>query len=347
MNKTIRHIVLLTPGFAADENDSTTIPALQLYLKALKKELPDLKITIITFQFPYKTEGYKWNGCGVLPLNGQNKMLKRTFVWYKAQMVLKQLHKKSPIDILHSFWLGECAFIGDRFARKNQIKHIITLMGQDVLKPNAFSKLVPINSNNTVAVSKFQQSVFFDNYGFKSRVIEFGVNPDDFVYPTNKTIDFIGVGWLSSLKNYELFVDIVFELNKTNPLKAVLLGDGVQKKQLINRIALLGLEKVISLKGLVNYDEALALISQSKILLHPSRFESFGLVFAEALESRTMIVSKDVGCAFATKNWLKANTKEEMIKACSQLLATEFDETEKNPFTIKSTVKAYIELYHE
>jgi len=72
-----QHIVFLSPGFAQNEQDTTTIPAIQIYLKVLKQLHPELKITIIAFQFPFTTEKYKWFGCEVIPLNGRNLKSKK------------------------------------------------------------------------------------------------------------------------------------------------------------------------------------------------------------------------------------------------------------------------------
>ena len=44
------HIVILIPGFAADENDESCLPGLQSYPLSLKKIAPDKLITIIMFE---------------------------------------------------------------------------------------------------------------------------------------------------------------------------------------------------------------------------------------------------------------------------------------------------------
>ena len=107
------------------------------------------------------------------------------------------------------------------------------------------------------------------------------------------------------------------------------------------------MEKVILLKGLLPNEEALSLMRKSKILLHTSNFESFGLVFAEALQNKTMVVSKEIGCFFVTQNWIIAENKIDMIAACKKLLTIDFSENENNPLTIDKTVQAYLKIYNE
>lgn len=347
LNRTLNHIVFLTPGFAPNEQDTTTIPAMQVYLKALKNGLPETQITIIAFQYPYKKEVYNWNGCQVIALNGGNKIFQRIFIWQKAFQILKALHRKNPISILHSFWLGECAFVGHWFSKRNQLKHLVTLMGQDALKRNGYTRILPIKKMQLVALSHFQEQIFYKNYNTQTTLIPWGINLEDFSHSTEKNIDIIGVGSLTSLKNYELFIDAIYELNQKKPIKAIIIGDGIQKELLQKKIVTLGLEKVIVLKGLLSHNETLSLIAKSKILLHTSNYESFGLVFAEALQSKTRIVSKKIGGAFDSQNWAIAENKTEMIAACEKFLLTTFAENEENPFTIDKTVQAYLKIYHE
>jgi len=119
------HIVFLTPGFAESETDSTTIPALQVFLKNIRKAVPNSEMRLIAFQFPFKKKKYDWNGIQIVPLNGRNNTFKKPFVWWKALKLLKKIHKESPIDCIQSFWIGECSHIGNKFS--NKIKSNILL----------------------------------------------------------------------------------------------------------------------------------------------------------------------------------------------------------------------------
>lgn len=347
MNSTIKHIVFLTPGFAQNEQDTTTIPAIQLYIKALKKHQPELKITVISFQFPFTNEKYKWFGCEVIPLNGRNSKLKRIFIWKKVFTILNFLNKENPISILHSFWLGECALIGNMFSKKHSLKHVCTLMGQDVLKNNYYLKVLPIQKMKLICVSDFQRKQLYNSPILQIKVIPWGIYSADFSNEITKSIDIIGVGSLISLKNYDLFIEVVSEINKIIPIKAVLIGSGIQKEYLEKKIKKLQLENTISLTGLLSYQETLNFISQSKILLHTSNYESFGMVFAEALQSKTSIVSKEVGCAFVSKNWRLCSSKQELIAGCIEALSIPFLENFKNPFVIEKTVENYLNIYNE
>lgn len=347
MKNTLKHIVFLTPGFARNEQDTTTIPALQEYIFALKKEQPELKITIITFQFPFTKSSYDWHNCNIIPLNGKNKKWKKILIWNSAFQLLKKLNKKQPISIIHSFWLGECAFVGNLFSNKFNIKHICTLMGQDVKKKNFYLKLLPLQNMNLICLSTFQKQYLLENDSLQPKIIPWGITKTKFLPSTQKTIDIIGVGSLIPVKNYELFIDIVFEIHKTLPLKVVLLGDGKDKEKLQKKIKQLQLENAITLTGKLSYNKTLEYISKAKVLLHTSHFESFGMIFPEALESKTLIVSKNVGCAFPSENWFITETIEEMILACKKGLISSFSNNCENPFLIEKTVENYLKVYNE
>ena len=54
-----KHILFLTPGFPADENDFFCIPPLQEFLVKFRSIFPSSKISVISFQYPYHN---KWEG---------------------------------------------------------------------------------------------------------------------------------------------------------------------------------------------------------------------------------------------------------------------------------------------
>jgi glycosyltransferase involved in cell wall biosynthesis len=160
-----------------------------------------------------------------------------------------------------------------------------------------------------------------------------------------KTIDFIGVGSLIPIKNYSLFVEVIYELNKTNPVSAVIIGEGVEFDLLAQKIKDLNPDpsgqNEIKLLGLLNNEQVLNYLAQSKILLHTSNHEGFGMVFAEALQQEVMVVSTPVGSIFESPNVMLANNKSDLIKACQTMLTKTYNQQFPNPFDIEKTVEDY------
>lgn len=348
MTNTPRHIVLLTPGFPENEKDTTTIPALQIYIKVLSEMQPRFNIQIITFQYPFTSNNYRWNGLYVFPLNGNNSKLKKIFVWQKAKQLLRKLHQKIPIDYIHSFWIGECSFIGEKFARKHNIKHLITAMGQDVLKPNKYVKSHYKSDSKIITLSKRHSKFLKQNFDINSQIIPWGISLKEFPEIQKTTIDVLGVGSLNTVKNYIVFMEVISNLIKSYPkLKVEIIGEGKENNTLQKIIQSEGIEKNITLHGKLTREHVLLKMARSNILLHSSTFESFGLVFSEALFSGMHIVSYNVGVAITISKWKICKNQLDMIAQCSTLLKENQIEKQRvllHP--VVETLNSYLKLYN-
>jgi len=343
------HIVFLTPWFAESEQDSISIPALQVYLKSLRKVLPDCRMTLISFQYPFTVQSYIWHGIDIIPLNGGTKRLKKPFIWNIALRKLKKLHAKQPITAVHSFWIGECSRIGVRFAKKYGITHVNTVMGQDAKLGNPYTKSLSKSNTKIVTLSKNHQQILTDNYGINSIVIPWFIDIDEYPEIQENAVDILGVGSLISIKNYELFIDVISDLVKKQPqLTVEILGGGPHQKQLEKLILKTHLKNNIKLLGKIHRDKVLQKMATARLLLHTSSYESFGYVFIEALYSGMHVVSKDVGFVADIPEWYVANTQIELAKACHDFLTITARRKKRILLSSeKESVNAYLRLYHE
>jgi glycosyltransferase involved in cell wall biosynthesis len=348
MDKTEGHIVFLTPGFPENEQDSTTIPALQVYLKTLRKTLTDICMTVITFQFPFSKKSYDWNGIQVIPLNGKNNRLKKLLIWNRALIKLQELNKKKKITVLHSFWISEASFIAQKFAKKYGIRNIVTVMGQDALRRNFYSKYL-INSNcKIVSLSQNQHDLILKKLKLKSQIIPWILDHESFPELLNTKINILAVGSLIKLKNYPKFIEIILVLVKEFPnLKVQIIGGGNQEPSLRNTISQKKLDNNIVLTGKLSRKKVYQKMSQSGILLHTSLYESFGYVFAEALYSGMHVVSFNVGIAKSFPSWKVCSNDTEMINHLSYLINE--NQIERKRFLLnkkEDTLNPYLKLYH-
>ncbi len=348
MESTNLHIVFLTPGFAESEADSTTIPALQVFLKSIRTALPNAKLSLLAFQFPFTKKTYDWHGIEVIPLNGQNKRLRKLRTWRKATKTLKKLHKTQKIDTIHSFWIGECARIGQKFADRYKLNHLVTVMGQDATIKNSHGVYLKDANTNIVTLSENHQQALQANYELNSTIIPWHLNVSEFPALQKNTIDILGVGSLNTIKNYGDFVDVISTLAKTHKnLNVTIIGDGDERPKIEKKIQNLQLENTITLLGHLPRAQVLEKMAISKILLHTSMYESFGFVFLEALYSGMHIVSHNVGLAKASRNWAVCEHKTDLIEACKHLLSQE--NLPKARVAVSSeteTINAYLSLYH-
>ena len=271
--KSTKHIVIITPGFPADENDFLTIPPLQEFLKSFKSHFPLSKITVLAFQYPYQIKKYNWNGIKVISFAGKNKSVTKPMLWRRIIKEAKIINEEEPFTVIHSLWLGECAMIGNILAKKFNCKHVCTLMGQDVKSSNKYLGLLKNKNITIVALSKNQSDQFFKLTNRNAdEIIHWGID-DVPVSNCERDVDLLAVGSLIPLKNYLLFIKLVGKITQKNPdIKCILAGTGPEELILKQLAKENGVEKNIKFTGILNRSEIFKLMRRSKIFIHPSKF---------------------------------------------------------------------------
>jgi glycosyltransferase involved in cell wall biosynthesis len=324
MSKTL---VILTPGFPKDEADTACITPLQLFVKAVKETHPLLNVIVLAFHYPFTAAQYHWHDIEVIALGGKDTGgLKRRLTWVKAWSVLKGLrHKYGKLQLL-SFWFGECAYVGQMFAKKNRLEHYCWILGQDAKAGNRYVNKVNPEGRNLIALSDFIAREFNKNYGIlPEHVIPVGVDPS--LFPRDaplREIDIIGVGSLIPLKQYTLFVDVVASLKKSFPnIKTMICGNGPEIEMLHKKIISLSLQDNIILTGELPNEMVLNIMSRSKILLHPSAYEGFGLVCLEALCAGAKVISFVRPMNANIENWYTVDDEQDVIKLAADILGNE------------------------
>lgn len=344
------HIVYISPGFALDEEDGYCMPYFQNLLSALKRQCPQLRISVIALQYPYHNKPYQWKGISIYPCGGDNiRFPKRLRVWQQAKRYFKHLHQEQPVDYLHSFWLSECALLGNRWGKKWKIPHLVSLMGQDALPTNRYQQWIDQSFPTLIAVSNYQAKTFQETTGREvAEIIPHGHDLDNEVHPfaEDRDIDILGVGSLIPLKQYDWFIDAVALAQKKHPrIKAVVLGEGPEQKRLEARVAELGLQKHLQFKGLVNRKEVLEHLGRARVLAHPSAYEAYGFVFAEALWQGARVVSQAVGIAHPLPKWQLVDSKQDFVQAVSNALEEDVDISRVSLDSAKETAQKYWNHY--
>lgn len=343
MNESRKHIVLITPGFAKNEEDTTCIPPLQLYAKTLaKNELCD--VSIVALEYPHTRENYEWYGITVYPCYSK---LGKVGKWPRAFRVLRKLDRMQAIDVLHCFWLTEAAFVAYTYQFISSAKVLVTLMGQDALVSNRYRFLANIGALSLVSISKNQARELSSSQQ-KNIVatVPFGLESLPSAKITNKQLDIVAVGSLIPLKNYSLLIDLLERLVRSMPnLKAELLGDGPEKEVLQDKIDAKHLNTHILLRGKVERSEVLQSMARAKVFVHTSIYEGQGFVFSEALSNECKIVSFNVGMATPNEDWKVCSNLDEMENAVLQFLTSPVSDNASKAWTMQETVKGYLKEY--
>lgn len=324
MKTETKALIILIPGFAADANDSTCLPAQQSFLTALKLSFPVTRIIVIAFHYPYFRRFYQWKGIDVISMNGRNaRWPLRIWLERRIMKTLKKINSENDVMGLLSFWCGQCAWLGKRFSKKYNIPHYCWIWGQDARKGNKYVKRIRPSGNELIALSDFLQEEFERNYQIRpAHVILPGIDPLQF-HNTNKKrdIDVLGVGSLIPLKRYDLFITMIHELKKDLPgIRAVLCGKGPEDGALQKQIASLQLQDNVVLTGEVQYAEVLQLMQRSKILLHPSSYEGFSGVCMEALYAGAHVISFCRAMNQEIDQWHLVNSEKEMLAQAKSIL---------------------------
>jgi glycosyltransferase involved in cell wall biosynthesis len=316
-------LFVITPGFAADESDSSCLPLQQALILKLKTAHPDIQIHVFTLHYPFREEIYNWHDIPVHSFHGKNHGAPYRFLlWRKLYKKLKGVSAQTNLKGVLSFWCGEAALFAKKFSIKKSVPHYCWVLGQDARK-NSFLKKIKPRAEELVALSDFIQQEFERNHHIKpAHIIEPGINISLFQSVSlPREIDIIGAGSLISLKQYDLFIDTVTQLLGRNPaLKTVIVGDGPEKEHLSVRIQKEKLQDHIQLTGALQYTEVLKLMQRAKIFLHPSSYEGYGMVCAEALYAGCKVISFCKPMEKNIMNWHHVDSPEEMIRLTCELL---------------------------
>jgi glycosyltransferase involved in cell wall biosynthesis len=341
-------LIILTPGFPQDEADSVCIPPQQVFVRSLARNFPQLDLIVLSFHYPYHKTPYTWYGIHVIPFGGRNKGGFRKWLLKKrVHAELEKIHTNKRIAGIISFWCGECAVAGNQFARTHNIPHYSWILGQDAAKTNKHVQHIKPTSGELIALSDFVAAEFERNHGIRpAHIIPPGIEPALFSLPaTGKNIDILGAGSLIPLKQFDVFIEVIAQLKKQFPfIKVMLAGKGPEKEKLHELIVHNDLQSTIVMAGELAHPDLLQLMQQTKILLHTSRYEGFGVVCIEALHAGAHVVSFCKPMEQTIDGWHIANSKEEMISIATRLLQNNSTHPGSTPFFIDDSAKAMMKL---
>jgi glycosyltransferase involved in cell wall biosynthesis len=351
MNWDNRTLIILIPGFPANENDSTCLPFPQAFVKNLKKLNPGLTIKVLAFQYPFSAGVYQWHGVEVDSLNGRNRGgLNRVLLWNTVRKKLKKIYKEEQVIGILSFWLGETALIAKYAANKYKFRSYTWLMGQDAKINNRYVSLINPNPEFLIALSDFISEEFFRNYKIKpANTIPPGIDVDSFhAIPSARQIDILGVGSLIPLKQFDQLIRLISRVAVFHPgVKAIICGEGPERKKLQELIHDYNLDGQVELSGELDHPAILSIMQHSKLLVHPSSYEGFSTVCAEALYAGAQVVSYCKPMCIDFDHHHVVHNQEEMEYKVRQLLNDEsINQDRVLTYPINETCNKILSLYN-
>ena len=205
-------------------------------------------------------------------------------------------------DILHAqacFWGG---VIGSKIAKEMGHPIVISahssVFGRGLVgrRERLLAHDVWKNSTQNISVSRMNAKIISDMFDLPEnsfQIIPNGVDSEEFAVTPMPTLPFKWICIGNLVKNKR--VDILIDAMKMMPSDHVLtiVGDGPMKSQLIRQSMDLG--NRIRFLGTVERERVSQLISESHALVHPSEFETFGVVLVEAMMCGRPVVAMRCG----------------------------------------------------
>jgi glycosyltransferase involved in cell wall biosynthesis len=325
-NNTISHLLLITPGFPEDEEDTSCLPAVQQFILSYRQVYPAVKISIISLHYPAYRKDYKWKGVKVYAIANNNRGgIFKAVSFFRINRLVKRIQNMFPIDGILSFWLSDTALVAKLAAKKLDVPYLIWMHGQDAKAGNKYLQLVDPGMQRLAAISEQQRNVFTDAYGqTPAHLIHNGINEEIFP-PLNeyeRTIDLLAVGSLTALKQYHTFIELVGWLkdNGFDAINTLLAGEGPLEDNLKKEIKARGLEGNIKFAGKLPHQEVLRLMNDAKLFVHTSSYEGHSTVMLEALYSGCHVVSYIPVGDKQAEHFNLCNDEEQMKKTCFDLL---------------------------
>jgi glycosyltransferase involved in cell wall biosynthesis len=342
-------LIFLSPGFASSEHDSTCLPMQQRLIRAIKRSHPDLEIFILAFQYPYRKDNYKWCDCQVISFNGRNRGgLSKYLLRNRIYEMLERISNQTEIRGMVSFWYGECAYVGERFTKKHQLKHYCWVLGQDARKNNPYVDRVRMPGDRIMVLSHSLQSAFQNNYLLRPEIVlPPGIDIiENTTLQTKRDIDILGVGSFIPLKQFEYWIEVVGDLKqRKTSVNAVLAGDGPERAALKVLVLTYGLNDHVQFTGELPHAQTRHLMMRSKILLHPSSYEGFSGVCQEALAAGAHVVSFCKPMNEDFPHWHVVDSVQQMKETVFHLLNADLDHSPVAPFSLQDSVGQLMNLF--
>ncbi len=303
-------IAFVTPGFSINADD-WAIPSLQNLTNALAQE-HDVHV----FSLRYPPAGIYGFGKLTHHATGGGRrggMASLNILWQTISAIT-QLHRRSPIDILHGLWADESGFVAAIAAARLGRPVIVSLLGGELVyipevkygtQGSHFRRWmirVALKKADLVtAGSNFLLNLAL-KHGVKAgklRLLTIGTDISRFFPGPITNWDspvVLQAASLSQVKNQRLLLKVARLTRNIIPdLRYLVAGDGSQKKELMAMVHENGLDSSITWLGHIPYPDMPAVYRQGHLYLQTSLHESQSLSVLEALASGLPALGTPVG----------------------------------------------------
>lgn len=251
---------------------------------------------------------YTGNMVEIVKRNPINRLI---FVFFLLFFFLKayRLTRRFDVKLIHAHWWIPSGLVGYLVSSLLNRPLLITTHGTDlrILSSSRTSlflaRLVFRKASYITVVSNFLKKKLISELSLpenKILVIPMPVNPDRIKllpaeeHPSKKVI--LCVARYTRQKRLDILLEALSLLRDRNiDFEAILIGEGPEKDELLNRVKTLSLEGRVKFLDLMSQEELNRYYNLSQVVVLPSLNEGFGLVLVEAGLCKKPVVGTDSG----------------------------------------------------
>jgi glycosyltransferase involved in cell wall biosynthesis len=233
-------------------------------------------------------------------------------------MLIKTIDKKDN-NVIHAHWIIPQGFIAVIYKRliNNKVKIIVTSHGGDIFSfdnffGNIIKKFVLKHTDEVTAVSNaIKNKIHTIGYKKEISVFPMGIdtnkfNPNKFNQSIKKQLNIenyflLFVGRIVEKKGLVFLIKAMPQILQSFPkVKLVVIGDGPEKDSLFKLCNKLNILENVIFLGAIPHNKLPSYYATADIFIGPSVIaksgdrEGFGLVFAEAMSSETVVIATNL-----------------------------------------------------
>ncbi len=270
----------------------------QIYMTYLAKELMKMghEITVISYANASPQLGEKVKRAPKMTIPGLRGFV---FILHSAYSLAREQFDVASTH--YALTSGLAGFLAS-FTGK---KYVITFHGSDLRLSKMVSRLAASRADAIVSVSSWVKEEL-NSLGIDvNRVISGGIDPSIFMNLPSKekardmlnlnNYVVLSVGTFTQAKGFDMIPIIASLVNKEVDAEFILVGDGPLLNELRRKTSLLGLNNKVKFVGSKTLYETSLYYRAADVLLHPARYEGYGLVALESLAAGTPVVATNTG----------------------------------------------------
>lgn len=258
-----------------------------------------------------------------------------------TEIGIKHIEERfGEFDLIHGHFLEGAYGLIDIKCKKN-VPIVFTEHGSNLLDKNRSNienqRMARLYATvEEMIVVGHRQYIYAKDFSINSLSVIPNVIPDYFKFDAtvekNKNVfSFISVGNLIESKCFDLLINTFDKLYKKNKnVRLTIVGKGPLEGELKKKVNEKGLSDSISFTGVVQNRKLVDLYNKADCFVLPSRFETFGVVYAEALCTGTPVISTrnggiddifEDGCGYL----VGIDNEDELEDAMRRIMSDKFD----------------------